>query len=407
MNQDREMILKMLKDGKVTVEEAEALLQVLEESEQEERDSTDDAGTTIHVKGRAKTDDSHARDNEGESGFRFRVDEGFDLSFVGETVRKSLSGIKDTIREAMDGIRDIDFESEIKRAFGKEKGHAETFLDLDASGIEDLVVQGRAGEIGDVSIGASADHQIHVRGSVTGWANDVDTARRRAEALSLSGEGEGSLLSILAHSGDDEGIRRVRVDLAIEVPPVVGARIAVIGGDIRVSDISGNCELSTISGDVYGENIEGDVSAQSKSGDLRMHHVSGGLRCATLSGDIEVEGCGGTVDCDTKSGDVSIADAGGAVSGRSVSGDVEVELRDGAGFAPAGPVDLRSTSGSIEIEIPEPASYRLECKTTSGQIEFEGPIEIEKRSRTELVGVVGTGVQPVSLSTVSGDIEVS
>ncbi|WP_455382500.1 SHOCT-like domain-containing protein, partial [Salinispira pacifica] len=36
MNEERTMILKMLKDGKITIEEAEALMEVIEESERTE-----------------------------------------------------------------------------------------------------------------------------------------------------------------------------------------------------------------------------------------------------------------------------------------------------------------------------------------------------------------------------------
>lgn len=404
MNQEREMILKMLKDGKVTVEEAEALLQVLEESEPEEA-----TGSPIEVKSTSSRHDGphggfHRREERTEDqGFRFDFDRNFDFSFIGDTVRKTLAGVKDTIREAMEGIREVDLESEIKRAFGKERGFAEIDIEASSDGITTVKLGNGSGETGDVTVGASDDSTVRVHARVTGWANDVATAEERAKSVALQTTVEGGNLLLSADTGGEPGIRRVRVDYQILVPGGVSVGIDTIGGDVEVNDVSADVWISTISGDISIAHVTGDVEAKTKSGDVEANGIGGDLKCASLSGDIAVSGARGDIACDTKSGDVEVSGALAAVSAQSVSGDVAVRMD----AAPSTAVDLKSVSGDLELSVVAETSARIELRTTSGEIDCEAPVREERRSRTELTGVMNDGLAEIRMSTVSGDIELS
>lgn len=403
MNKDREMILKMLKDGKVTVEEAEALLQVLDEAA-EEGAATRKGAAQSHRSGRAdeagvagSAHREHQRETGGQgSGFRF--DQDFDFSFIGETVKKSLSGLKDTIRDAMEGIKDVDIEAEIKRAFGKEKGHAETELEVSSEEVTAIAVPSSAGETGDVTLYRSDDRTIRVYGAVTSWGSDKEAAQSRAEAVTLAAILEEGIVTLSADTGEGEGLRRVRVDYRIAVPSSISVQIDTVSGDVTAEDVDGYCRMSTISGDVGAYRIGGDVTIR------------------TNSGDISIEDAPGPVECDSKSGDVTVEGVRQAAKVSSISGDIEVEMAEAT---PGGPVDgetldvgpieieLRSISGDIELSTPANAGFRLEVNTTSGAIQCDAPVEAERRSRTQLAGTIGDGAGTVRVATVSGDVEIS
>jgi DUF4097 and DUF4098 domain-containing protein YvlB len=411
MNQEREMILKMLKDGKVTVEEAEALLQVLEESEVEQA-----AGSPIQVKDtsehgegsrdqRAHTDErdnTRGRDQhrEGPRGFRFAFDKEFDFAGIGETVKQSLSGLKDTLREAMEGLKDMDFEAEVKKAFGKERASADVELEVESAGVATVSLGNGGGETGDVDVTLSPDALVRVVGRVTGWANDPETALDRANSVTLTSKIEANALHIGAGTGDERGVRTVRVDYQIQAPAGVSVSVASIGGDVRVHGVTADVGVSTISGDISLSQISGDAQARTKSGDIEAHDIGGDLLCATLSGDITVSRALAGVECDTKSGDVEIDGTPGPVSAHSVSGDVEVRAIDSVDTT----FELRSVSGDLELATPPAFSARVTLTTTSGDIDCGLPLVVEKRGRTELIGVLAGGAGSIEMRTVSGDI---
>lgn len=411
MNKDREMILKMLKDGKVTVEEAEALLQVLEEAAEEEKSTSQAKRQPDEARGERKLHTDSAKHDEheeggGGQGFGFRFDQDFDFSFIGDTVKKSLSGLKDTIRSAMEGIKDVDIEAEIKRAFGKEKGHAETELEVSTEGATSLSVPSSSGETGDVSLYRSEDETLRVHGVVTSWGSDEEAAQRRAEAVSLSAVIDQGVITVTADTGEGDGIRRARVDYRIAVPSGISVRIDTVSGDITAEDVDGDCALSTISGDVEACRIGGNLRLRTKSGDLTVEGAQGIVSCGALSGDISIEDAFGPVECDSKSGDITVEDVHYSAKITSISGDLEVHMAKAATDAPL-EIELRSISGDVELSTPADSGYHLEVKTTSGDIQCDALLAAERRSRTQLIGTVGDGSGNVQVATVSGDVEIS
>ena len=232
--------------------------------------------------------------------------------------------------------------------------------------------------------------------------------------------------------------RQVEVELYIQVPPSMKVKLATASGDVDVEGVEAGGDIDAASGDVWVSGCSGDFTVGVASGDaevagirgnLSISSASGGLSIRDIrgsvevsiasgdfvgrmiegtfsldgaSGDVTVEECKGEVDVDTASGDVWLKDVVSELSVNTSSGDVTAYTR--ADGVPS--VDISCSSGDIELSLPETGSYRLEIGTVSGSIHCKVPLSVEKVTRHELRGKVGSAKGSVNLNTSSGDIKV-
>jgi DUF4097 and DUF4098 domain-containing protein YvlB len=83
-----------------------------------------------------------------------------------------------------------------------------------------------------------------------------------------------------------------------------------------------------------------------------------------------------------------------------VSGDVYVEQEDSSNM------NIRTTSGDIGIGLSEDAQFYFKAETVSGDIGIRFPINISSSSKRDLEGIVGSDEKEITVSTISGDINV-
>ncbi len=178
--------------------------------------------------------------------------------------------------------------------------------------------------------------------------------------------------------------------------------VGVASGDVEVENISGNLDLSSASGGIKVRDVRGSVEVSVASGDFLGKMIEGSFRLDGASGDVTVERCGGGIDVSTASGDVVLKDVTGELSVNTSSGDVTAYVT-AAGVMD---VEISSSSGDIELSVPGGAEYALDIGSVSGSIHCKVPLSVEKVTRNELRGKVGSGEGSVSLNTSSGDIKV-
>jgi hypothetical protein len=232
--------------------------------------------------------------------------------------------------------------------------------------------------------------------------------------------------------------RHVIVEIYVEVPPSMevilstasgdvdvegvlsGGQINTTSGDVWVSDCEGDFTVGVASGDVEIEGIVGELSLSASSGELSVRDISGSVEVSAAGGDfigknigdsfsldgasgnVTLEGCGGRIEISTASGDVWLKDVTSNISVNTSNGDVTAFAVDG------GPVnvEISCSAGDIELTVAEGSSYRLDISNVSGAIYTKVPLSVEKVTRHELRGNVGSGAGSVILSTSSGDIKV-
>ncbi|MDH3197657.1 MAG: DUF4097 family beta strand repeat-containing protein [Candidatus Krumholzibacteria bacterium] len=178
----------------------------------------------------------------------------------------------------------------------------------------------------------------------------------------------------------------------------------VTSGSIEVRGVRGDLKARATSGETVVERVEGDLVAEATSGDVVASRVGGNAFVRLVSGDLVLDGCLGDVTLRTSSGDASIQDAGGGVSAQSSSGDLEVDI------VPVGEKDFRLSTSSGDVAVVYPAredcGFRLEVRTSSGNIQGDMAIRLDKITRRELRGIVGSGSAHIVIETASGDVTI-
>lgn len=122
----------------------------------------------------------------------------------------------------------------------------------------------------------------------------------------------------------------------------------------------------------------------------------------SVSGDVTATGLTAEASAASVSGDVYVETAGIA-NGSSVSGDVHLKM----GRADwEGTLKLSSVSGDVIVEIAGDLNTTVDFSTVSGEMESDWPITLKSSgSHRGVTGTIGTGGRKLTVSTVSGDVE--
>ena len=403
MDEEREMVLRMLKEGKITIEEADALLQELTEQR-----SPEEQGAVPPP-------------SPGPSG----------IPDVREELRTVFRDLMDSVPK--DVVRELKHAREafqpgffqvIRSLRGLVEGRAEAEAEEAVRAGEQIVL---TNAWGDVVLMVSPDDRLRMRAVKRVWAETAEEARREAEALPVDVRREGATIEISA----PRSIRRhqrsrvdVRLDVAKGDVEVEGLRgkidLRIARGDVKIRSQEGAAALDVVSGDVELAAVKGDVRLDVRSGDIAVRDLSGALRGRIINGDIAVTRVG-AVALDVINGDVAVNHPGGDVEVEAKSGDIAL-----AGIR-AHPACIRALSGDVEIAIDELGEASLTVETMSGDIEVGLPpssrATVEATTRTGSI-TSGLTLQPapgdrrslrgvfngpggtVRLSTMSGDIEI-
>ena len=233
---------------------------------------------------------------------------------------------------------------------------------------------------------------------------------------------------------------RAYIDYTIEVPAGFHAKVSSASGDVQITSLDGDVKVFGSSGDVFLKDLGGEVLVEISSGDVEVRDVAGDVRVRLSSGDAEIRtvgaflsvhatsgniyayGVGGDARIELSSGDFVVDGCSGSLQAKTTSGDGEISNVGGDIKAVAGSGDLRlavvprdrreftalTTSGDIEIrfEKADPHGFYLEVHTSSGTIEGDLDIRLDKYSRRMLTGVVGDGMGRLYVETASGNVRI-
>ena len=103
------------------------------------------------------------------------------------------------------------------------------------------------------------------------------------------------------------------------------------------------------------------------------------------------------------SGDIRIKGFEGDIALKITSGKTAIDY---ASFDNT--VQISSISGDVRLGLPQTAEFRLNARSTSGDIDCDFPITMtdSSGSRRSIEGTVGSGTNTVIIKTVSGDIDI-
>jgi hypothetical protein len=404
----------MLKEGKVTVEEAEALLEALGEA-----DLKDPAGAADRASGPEEpfTQPSAAAGSGSETGrpgeppqephgeFHRMLDDimrAVDVDGIMESVRASLrrSGVemgrvKDEMRRARDRVRE-----ETRRAAREYRRYGWGRISRTIEGLwgltpaagawahEAVLAPGHRLAVhniwGDIKVRPSEDPRLRASAVIRAWGRDDAEAAALRDAVRIVAEDGGAQTTIKVEPPAGELPRRFRVDFTVHVPAGVAVDIVQARGDVEVAGVGGDLAVRLASGDIAARDVRGALRVEGAKGDIAVSHVSGGVKIKSTHADVVLSSVQGTTSIHVLHGDVGVSDVKGDLDVQTMHGDVraaEVSGRITIGSkhgdlmvaTAAGPaqVDAETARGDIAIDIA-----RLAPGTTSRVAAMSGDITI-------------------------------
>jgi DUF4097 and DUF4098 domain-containing protein YvlB len=446
------MILKMLQEGKISVDEANALLDVLNEPQTEEPGGFSKADATSPGAARGAASSGPGEEpgrwpdgpgpvprepgsdtgREGAGGYaggaraehagreRGGNDHGahgphdrgvhvdFDFSGLKESlrttmgsVRDAVKGVSESLRDAFEGLSEFDITHEFGRAMGRVRSDDERELGAEVGSSGTLRI---SNAWGDVRVTGGETASVSGTARITCWAADEERSRAAVDATQIRLEqvdGEWLLES-------DPGQRHAtRIDYELEVPSGYNVVVSSASGDLWLEDLSGSQTVNTMSGDINVASLGSETGSRqivsTKSGDVIGAALVGDVTLNSLSGDVSVNGFTGVLRVSTQSGDIDVADGSGSVQLKTMSGDIQAALL----AVGDEPIRLTTVSGDAELTVPEGASVDIEARSTSGDADVGFELEDAERTEHRVAGTANGGALRVELSSVSGDVEVN
>ncbi|HXF81307.1 MAG TPA: DUF4097 family beta strand repeat-containing protein [bacterium] len=389
MDEERAMVLRMLKEGKISVQEADALLQALaEQPTREETVPADGLSDEASTKAGAKEEDARPGAGMGAV-LRDELREVFrELMETIPDVRREIDRARETFRppfaEILRGLR------------GLSEGQAETRAEVPMRAGETLDL---AQAWGDVRLRAEGEGPMRLRAVRRVWSSSAEEARREAQHLPVEIRRDGGTVHV--HVPRLEG-RRTRVDFEITVPRGVMARVDVAKGDVRVEGLAA-ADLRIARGEAHAAGIAGDVRLEMRSGDVEAREIRGRLEGRIVSGDVAVSDVSGPVAVTTTSGDVTLTGVRATeVSVRTLSGDAALDLAE----LRAGAVIVETVSGDIRLAVPDDARATVEAATRAGDITTAVPLAEQTAGVGSLRGILNAPGARVRLQATRGDIRI-
>ena len=342
MSEERRRVLDMLSEGKVTVEEAERLLEALQDTHRETR------------KGRGIGALQDTLEGLGEE-----IEKGLEKGLAG--LEESLSGWS----ESEEDPRDKD---------GKTSMRDDTFAVGDNPR---LVVRGFNGRI---RVRAGEPGSIRVRARL-----------KKPRGIKYSAVQEGDLVTVEVKDQQSEGFlhgfsrQSSGANIEVTVPVATSVDLATSNGPVELQGTESSGTVQTKNGRIRVENFKGDLNATTKNAPITVKTFSGSAELSSTNSRVSIEDAHGRFDARTTNG--SIKFQGSIEPGTdnrlaTTNGSIKVALD----ADPSLKLTAATVNGRIRCEVPG----------------FVAAVE----KRHKLKGTVGEGEAELIAKTVNGSVTI-
>jgi DUF4097 and DUF4098 domain-containing protein YvlB len=438
MSEERKLILKMLQENRITVDEADTLLEAL----------MGKSGPTPAASSQA-TPPPPPPPAEERSGENIMKQMGPSIeNFMGSVsnlIGSVTSQLGPNFEKTIDGIR----QNVASR--GATSPEADTSAEISSaqklslpSGCENLIFHNAWGDI-EVSAGESATEIVALlekkpmRG-VTLLGNALESIQ-----LQLKEEGKSAQLSLAGL--DLLKSDQIKVHVKLQIPAALHLELSTLGQDISLSKLShvqGECHLKSHSGDLRVDQVAlKTLELETQSGTIRADQISEQFKATSRSGDILLKGSLYQASVNSQSGYLRIeAAVAHSLKAESLSADISMQLLEGKGklelqttsgdieisgrlqaetslnsasgdlqgdlsIAPSAAVSLISNSGDIDLIVRPDSQCKLDVASRSGDVECRLSLEGQEVNEHFLQGRLGSGEGTLTARTNSGDVLIS
>lgn len=433
MSEERKLILKMLQENRISIDEADQLLEAL---------SNKSGATPSSPGGQASSTAQEILNKAGPKMEQFMGT----LSSMFESVSHQVGpGLEKRFEQWFQqrGNQEAGGSSSSADSGFHEKQSHEDLITVD-EGTESLRCFNRLGNISveaydGSSIQATLEKHIHT--------SSVEE-KIKLEDLKVVGQTEEGCMHIKVEGAENlKPSLQSAVNLLLKVPkslnldlstekfdihlsqfshPERQAKLQSRSGDLKVNNVAlKRIEISSDSGDVEASQASEFVQIQTQSGDIRLsgsvyegqvHSQSGTivveasvqhlLKAEGRSSDLAVQKLDGDgrLDLQTQSGDIELtASLVGDNSLNSASGDLQCDLT----ITEKGSASLTTHSGDLDLIVRPQSQCRLDIEASNGEIECRLDLQEKSSGEHSLRGQMGNGEGLLRAKTSSGDVLIS
>ena len=170
----------------------------------------------------------------------------------------------------------------------------------------------------------------------------------------------------------------------IYVPANVSTDLVTSGGNIGLTNLTGDQEFSTSGGNLDIDNVEGKLDGTTSGGNINLKDSkSNDAKLTTSGGNIDAKNCDGKLRLTTSGGSLNLKDlkgdirantSGGNVEGSNVSGELVTHTSGGNIHLEELYCSLETSTsgGNIDVSMKEPGKY-VRINNSGGSIDLELP----------------------------------
>ena len=223
--------------------------------------------------------------------------------------------------------------------------------------------------------------------------------------------GTTSAVTITDRHGDVE-VHQAGNDVSIDAS---SDNVSVVGsaGDVRVTGRANHVEISDVRGSATTQGTFDSLRFEHVDKGVRFISNRTDLTVSQLNGRLELEG-GGDLTLSDASGNVSLITKDRDITFENVMGHTHIENTSGGitlrfSQAPKEPIEISNRSGEISIELPAKASFDIDARSDNGEIEteFDDASKITTfQGNGVLVDSIGSKGPKIQLRTTYGTIHI-
>lgn len=393
MREEVQRISKLVADGKLSPEDAAALIDAFYESDRSE-EAEQSAATPPPPPPQDEPKKSSSRDP-----FRSLIEsiekmtkEGMETVDWGEVSKQAKQSARKGFDQLKAGLEDIS-KGKVNIGWLLTHEEREVSLPLTIPGGKTLKIENAAGEVkvvGGFEVGSVTAH-ARFRGAT------IEEAKAKAEAYTLIIEENDHWVEI--RQPDVNGLT---VDIEVQMPGHGNVNIHSESGNIQLTDTKGGCRVEGRSGNVALRGLHGVIEVSTASGNISVEDSEGpSLSIENRSGNIRASRTKGNLKARTASGDITVTSSNGKVmSFETASGNVTVDLDE----AVSGTLNVRTVDGNAMASIPDGSDCRVMLSTLRGVVHSGIALLEEARAESRVTGHLGAGTGTLDISAVTGNI---
>lgn len=395
MREEVQRISKLVADGKLSPEDAAALIDAFYESDRVDGEEPQSAVPPPPP----PPSESTGKKSSAKDPFRTLIEsiekmtkEGIETVDWSEVSKQAKQSAKKGFEHLKSGIEEIS-KGKVNIGWLLTHEEREVTLPLAIPAGKTLKIENASGNVkvvGGFEVGS-------VTASATFRGATIEEARAKAEAFTLIIEESDHTVEI--RQADLNGIS---VDVEVQLPGHGNVDIKAESGDIQMVDTKGGCRIEGRSGNVTLRGLDGIVEIATSSGNISVEDTTGAsVTIDNKSGNIRAVRTKGILKARTASGDIAVTSSSGKViSIETASGNVTVDLED----AISGTLNVRTVNGNALIAVPDGSDCRVSLSTLRGNVHSGLPLEDEARADSRITGRLGSGTGTLDVSAVTGNI---